>query len=124
MQRRGAAAGALEAGQADRWEPPEAVRAAAQGPSVAAGPSGSATWHCAICTLANEQAVDRCNACGTPKVVSAVHDAEESAAAAAKALGKANIMSGGKKKKSKKVTLSFQDVNRAPNSVASAWGHQ
>lgn len=81
-------------------------------------------WSCAICTLANQQDVDKCNACGTPRVVSAVHEAEDSAAAAANALGKANIMSSGKKKKSKKVTMSFQDVNRTPNSVASAWGHQ
>lgn len=116
-------AGAPETGEADRWEPPEAVRAAAQRSSGGREASRS-TWNCAICTLANQDDLDKCNACGTPKVISSVHEAEESAAAAAHALGKANIMAGGKKKKSKKVTMSFQDVNRTPNSTTSHWGQR
>lgn len=97
--------------------------AAAQSSS---GPSAASqsTWTCAICTLGNDADADKCNACGTPRVVSSVHEAEESANAATNALGKANIMSAGKKKKCKKVTMSFQDINRTPQSMTSAWGQR
>lgn len=114
----------MESSDAERWEPPEAVRAAAQTMTGTTNGASSGKWSCAICTLMNDASLDKCNACGTPRVVSSVHAAEESAAAAAQALGKANIMSSGKKKKAKKVTMSFQDVNRTPNSVSSAWGQR
>jgi hypothetical protein len=111
----------LETSGVENWEPPEAVRAAFQS-SLGRTQAPQSTWKCSICTLINQSDVDKCNACGTPKVVSMVHEAEESAAAAASALSKANVMSA-KKKKGKKVTMSFQDVNRTPdNTVSGAWG--
>jgi hypothetical protein len=98
--------------------PPEVLAAAAQ------ASSGAATWQCAVCSLLNSPAANKCDACATPKMVSDAHHAEVRAQEEHAAKARANAMSGGKKKRTKGITMSFQEMNRQQAAANSVWGRR